>query len=411
MIWILLKNIAMKKLFMFLVLGGVLSTVNAQTLQVGDKVPNQQFDDVILPNSGDMLVKNISLENFANKIVVLDFWATWCGPCIASMPKYESLQKKFKDKLQVIGITHESVKRIQSFSKNRPVGFMLAIDTTSKWKSLFDYRTIPHVVLLDQKGIVRAITRSDEITEQVIGKLISNESIDLPLKKDNMEFDATADNFNAPSGTKESFNIQPAIENFNSSMSKVGQKEYEGRRISLLNFPIDGMYRVAYKVSYYRTAYEIDQKEFSFSKRSNLYCLDVIVPKAGDGLYTYMKKKLAENFDVKARMEKRKMMVTVLKRNKEPLGIKVSDTTNKYYSASSNFFSGDGVLVSSLAEFLEGHGLAGMPVVDETGISGRYNIHMEWEPEKKGSMIEQFRKMGFELLKEEREIEMVVLYR
>lgn len=400
----------MKKILLFVLVMSSIRYAAGQELQVGDKAPSIEFEDCILPQSGK-LAKKVSLSQFAGKIVILDFWATWCGPCIYAMKKYEGFQKKFKGKIQVIGITHESLPRIQAFSKNRPVGFMLAVDTGQHWKKFFDYRTIPHVVLIDQHGVVKAITRSDEITETVIDDLWKNKTVSLPLKKDNLSFDTEVDYFNAAADTKESFNIQPGVKDFGGSMSKVGQQHFENRRISMLNFTIDGMYRMAYGASYFRTKLEVPEKEFDFKNPSNRYCLDVIVPEPGAGLYLYMQKKLPEHFDLKARMEKRKMIVTVLKRSDQPLGIKPTDSISKYYSSSMNFFSGHGVQVSALAEFLETHGIAGTPVVDETGVTGSYDIHMEWQPEKKGDLKEAFRKAGFVLVKEEREIEVLVLYR
>ena len=84
---------------------------------------------------------------------------------------------------------------------------------------------------------------------------------------------------------------------------------------------------------------------------------------------------------------------------------------NDIYSGSSNYFTGNGVKIAALADFLEGFALMGTPVIDETGIKGRYDIHMEWEPEKKGALKEAFLKEGFVLEKAEREIDMLVFYK
>ena len=54
------------------------------------------------------------------------------------------------------------------------------------------------------------------------------------------------------------------------------------------------------------------------------------------------------------------------------------------------FFKGNGIKISALADYLENSGLPGTPVIDETGIRGRYDIHLEWEPEKKGALKEAF---------------------
>lgn len=401
----------MKTLFAFAVSLLLSTQAISQSLTVGDKVPDVILNNCILPGQPNILIKNVSLQSFTSKYVILDFWATWCGPCISSMPKYEALQKKYPNQLQIIGITHETVKRIQSFVRNRPVGFMLAVDTASVLRKYFEYRSIPHVVILDKSGTVKAIAHSDEVTDAVISTLINGGEISLPLKQDKVDLDIQkTDYFNAPADTKESFNIQPGIKGFG-SMSMPGKDVFEKRRMSMFNFTIDGLYRMAYKVSYYRTVLEADPKLFEYKNEKNKYCLDVIVPKAGDGLYTYMQEQLPKHFDIKARWEKKKMMVTILKRTKEPLKLETSTEKNDYFGGSRNHFNGIGVEVSALARYLEEFGITNTPVIDETHVSGRYTIQFEWLPEKQGHMEEVFRNAGFELVKEEREIDVLVLSR
>ena len=401
----------MKKLSVSLISLLLSLHVFSQTLTVGDKIPALSLDNCILPGSPNLVVKNVSLQNFSGKMIILDFWATWCGPCISSMPKLEMLQKQYPDKLQVIGVTHEAVKRIQKFAQNRPVGFMLAVDTASTLRRYFEYRTIPHVVIIDGTGTIKAITNSENVTEEAISNLLLGKEVSLPLKKDRADFDfAKTDYFDVDPNTKESFNVQGAFEGVG-SMSKAGSGVFEKRRISMINFTIDGLYRTAYNVSYYRTILEFDKKLVEYKNPKNKFCVDVIAPTAGEELYTYMQQQLPKYFEIKARWERKKMPVTILKRTQTPLKIESSTEQSDYYGGSGNHFNGVGVKVSSLAEYLESFGITDTPVLDETNVSGRYNIQFEWQPEKKGHMEEVFRNAGFELVKEEREIDVLVLYR
>lgn len=60
-----------------------------------------------------------TLSSLKNEIIILDFWATWCAPCIASFPEHDKLQKKYKDKgVQFIAITDDSKEKLNNFLGN-----------------------------------------------------------------------------------------------------------------------------------------------------------------------------------------------------------------------------------------------------------------------------------------------------
>lgn len=382
-----------------------------QSLAIGDQLPEFSFTEAIPPGEVTSTLKNLSLSRFADQVILLDFWATWCGSCLEAMPKLEKLQQQFKGKLQVVAVTTQPVSRIQSFLKNRPTRLLMAIDTAGRLQKYFPHRTIPHVVLIDSKGKVAAITNSAHITESVISDLLANKPLSLPYKNDNVEFDFSADYFKVDSNTSESFNLQPAIPGIG-TFSKVGQGIFKDRRLSLHNFQIDGMYRMAYNQSYFRVKYEMDQKEFDYNNPRNLFCLDVIVPDASKAaLLAYMRKKLPVYFDIKARMEKRKTPVYILKKSGAPLNLKKSETFQEYFGGSSGSFESAGATLDQLAEYLEAFGKTGTPVLNETGILGYYELKLNWETEKKGAIKEILASLGLVLEKAERELDMLIISR
>jgi thiol-disulfide isomerase/thioredoxin len=88
------------------------------------------------------------------KFVLVDFWATWCGPCRKAIPELNEFQKKYADKLVVIGISDESeddVKKMQS----PKIEYANAIDTKARTKDELKVEGIPHVIVMDPEGIVR----------------------------------------------------------------------------------------------------------------------------------------------------------------------------------------------------------------------------------------------------------------
>jgi len=89
-----------------------------------------------------------------DKFVLIDFWATWCGPCRKAIPELNAFHKKFGDKLVVIGISDEAEKKVSSFN-NPKIEYFSAIDTKGRTKSAIQVKGIPHVMILDPNGIVR----------------------------------------------------------------------------------------------------------------------------------------------------------------------------------------------------------------------------------------------------------------
>lgn len=92
------------------------------------------------------------------KVIVIDFWATWCGPCVASMPELDKLQDKFKDDVVVIGLSDEEESIVKKFSdgpRGKNIKYAKATDTKATINHALKVQGIPHVVILSTDGIVR----------------------------------------------------------------------------------------------------------------------------------------------------------------------------------------------------------------------------------------------------------------
>lgn len=109
------------------------------------------------------------------KFVLIDFWATWCGPCRKAIPELNEFQKQFKDKLVVIGISNETEEKVKAM-KSPVIEYYSAIDQTSAMKNELKVQGIPHVILIDPQGIVRwegfPLLDGHQLTAEVIKALI-----------------------------------------------------------------------------------------------------------------------------------------------------------------------------------------------------------------------------------------------
>lgn len=109
------------------------------------------------------------------KFVLIDFWATWCGPCRKAIPELNALQKEFKNDLVVIGLSDEAPEKVEAM-KTPVIEYYSAIDTQAEMKKQLEVKGIPHVILIDPQGIVRwegfPLLPGHELTAETIKKLI-----------------------------------------------------------------------------------------------------------------------------------------------------------------------------------------------------------------------------------------------
>jgi cytochrome c biogenesis protein CcmG/thiol:disulfide interchange protein DsbE len=110
------------------------------------------------------------------KFILIDFWATWCGPCRKAIPELNVFQEKFKDNLVIIGISDQSKEKVINFNSPK-IEYYSAIDTKKTLNNLYEVKGIPHCVLIDPKGIVRwegyPSLEGEELTEKVISEILT----------------------------------------------------------------------------------------------------------------------------------------------------------------------------------------------------------------------------------------------
>lgn len=115
-------------------------------------------------DAGDVTIQmldgpELRLGDYRDKVVVLDFWATWCAPCIRSLPKLASLIEQFpKDTVKLVAVNQEETPfTIKTFTASRDLDIAVAMDPDLKIADLFGVNTIPHTVILGTHGRVERV--------------------------------------------------------------------------------------------------------------------------------------------------------------------------------------------------------------------------------------------------------------
>ena len=109
---------------------------------------------------------------FKGKATIVEFWATWCPPCRASIPHLNEINKKFKDKgLVVIGISDETKEKVEKFQKDVPMEYHVAVGGAAI-QGKFGIDGIPHAFVVGKDGKIAWEGHPMRLTDEVIEKAL-----------------------------------------------------------------------------------------------------------------------------------------------------------------------------------------------------------------------------------------------
>lgn len=301
-------------------------------LSIGDTVPPVVFNAVL--NYKDTTAK---LSDFKAGLIILDFWSSWCGACIKLFPFMDSLQKQFKNDIKILlvntrskvsGDDKKKISTIMDKVKKRtgkPIDLPV-IYNTELLDQYFPHQYLPHEVWLNEKGIVVAITSSEEVTVKNINSFLQGRVGPLHLKKDQRDFDPGKPLFaNGNGGNGSGFMYRslftPYIEGLRNN---IGQSFNNGiSRLYVFNQSLLTLCRMAYSGQFIYPSNRLvldvaEPRQFlgyadTDSMYNNRYCYDLIVPGASEEtLRSYLRQDLQRTFNITVCNEKRTMKCRVL---------------------------------------------------------------------------------------------------
>ncbi|NNE92735.1 MAG: redoxin domain-containing protein [Verrucomicrobiales bacterium] len=119
----------------------------------------------------------MSLADLKGKIVVLDFWATWCGPCLRAVPHTNQLAEKYKDQVVFIGVcsTRGAEKMAETIAKS-DIKYPVCKDVDNKTKNAYEVNGFPDYYIIDQNGKLVVADCQNAKVEEVIETLLKGDS-------------------------------------------------------------------------------------------------------------------------------------------------------------------------------------------------------------------------------------------
>lgn len=160
----------------------------AQTkgLKVGGEFPN-----VVIPKILNGTQRSLNTDAFKDKLLIIDFWATSCGGCVAALPKMQALQKQFNQQIKIIPVTYESEALVANFWKQnkhtRTLTIPVGVEETNL-HALFPHEVIPHEIWI-YKGKVIGITNEEYVDESNIRQVLGGKTPHWVVKDDYYTFD------------------------------------------------------------------------------------------------------------------------------------------------------------------------------------------------------------------------------
>ncbi len=122
----------------------------------------------------DLKGKTVKIADFKGKVVLLNFWATWCAPCLAEIPELIKWQKEYENQgLQIIGITYPPTNRVKTrnFAHRNKINYPILFGS-KETKAMFDSgETMPLTVVIDRDGnikeLIEGVIFAEEFDEKI----------------------------------------------------------------------------------------------------------------------------------------------------------------------------------------------------------------------------------------------------
>lgn len=144
--------VSLRRCTLVAALVAALAAPSAFALGEGDRAP--AFAAPSLSGKG-----NLQLSQYRGKVVYLDFWASWCAPCLTAIPEIEKLRSEFSpDDFQVLAVNlDQKKKKAMRFLSKTPISYPSCSDPKGRLPNQYGLETMPTAYLIDREGVIRYV--------------------------------------------------------------------------------------------------------------------------------------------------------------------------------------------------------------------------------------------------------------
>lgn len=339
----------------------------------------------------------VTWEALRGNVVVLEFWATWCGGCRAQIPHLNKVAEQFRNRpVRFISLTDEEPGIVQRFLKDYPISGWIGLDQGEQTFKRYDVIGRPTTVLVDAAGVVRGIGPPSNLSGEVIEDLLAGRPIVFSEQAAPTSLQTLPDPLFQimvrPAGPVEATGFSPG------AVSGTRGKKWESWGVSIQRLLAD-----AHSMPEGR----IEAPAWAGKAR---YDVALSAPKLTEELrFELLHRCLEGAFQIKVHKEQRQTDVYLLQRRpREQHKLRPAS------SPSSRLWGNKGNIKAVSRSVKAIAGIAGdalgKTVFDETGLQGSFDFDLKWDPSNPMSLIEAVRtQLGLDLVQSRRPIGYLVV--
>lgn len=338
-------------------------------LKPGDPPPALRLDKLIQAPAGT----DASWEKLRGRVVVLEFWATWCGPCVKAIPHLNELAEQFKEKpVQFIAVTAENVQIVEQFLKRKPINAWIGIDEFHELNTAYDITGIPVTVVVNQQGIIADVTHPVLLTAEKLNRILAGEI--MPVRQNEPGSSSAEAGLEKVDPEKSLFevSIRPSKPPKKGGGTGMWQDARDKGEITGSIATVEGALHAVYDASPARMVIktELPKGNFDFT-----VCVPGADSKRVEQLFG---EALFSTFKLRVKRVVEEVPVYVLSHGTNQLGRGLKPASGPGGGGSGNQgINSGGTTMGSVAGMLES--VLHRPVVDETKMEGFYEVHLGWK--------------------------------